>query len=155
MVGATGKVAANQTTDVAWQTSGRISKISVKLGDKVNKGDLLAELDPTSLSQGVITAKADLVTAQQNLVNLQASAMAKANAQMKLAQAKIDLKTAQDNRTSANYKRAGQATLKSSGEDFLKKLAAKLRDQPNKLAVCGYTDSDPVVKTRGEVSSPA
>jgi HlyD family secretion protein len=119
MVGATGKVAANQTTNVSWQTSGRISKIPVKLGDKVTKGDLLAQLDPTSLSQGVISATADLVTAQQNLVNLTASATAKANAQMKLAQAKIDLKDAQDKRTSANYKRAGEATLEELEANYI------------------------------------
>ena len=61
IVGATGTVRANQTSLLSWQTSGRISKINVVEGDKVIKGDILAELDPLSLPQSIILAQSDPV----------------------------------------------------------------------------------------------
>jgi chemotaxis protein MotB len=45
---------------------------------------------------------------------------------------------------------SGEARLKSSGEKVLKEVADLVRDKPNKLAIRGFTDSDPVVKTRGK-----
>jgi chemotaxis protein MotB len=45
---------------------------------------------------------------------------------------------------------SGEARLKSSGEKVLKQVAELLRDKPNKLAVRGFTDSDPIVKTKGK-----
>jgi chemotaxis protein MotB len=45
---------------------------------------------------------------------------------------------------------SGEARLKSSGEKVLKQVAELLRDKPNKLAIRGFTDSDPVVKTKGK-----
>jgi len=45
---------------------------------------------------------------------------------------------------------SGEARLKSSGEKILKQVADLVRDKPNKLAVRGFTDSDPIVKTKGK-----
>ncbi len=45
---------------------------------------------------------------------------------------------------------SGEARLKSSGERVLKEVAELVRDKPNKLAVRGFTDSDPIVKTKGK-----
>jgi chemotaxis protein MotB len=44
----------------------------------------------------------------------------------------------------------GVATLKSSGEKVLKQVAELVRDKPNKLAIRGFTDSDPITKTKGK-----
>ena len=43
----------------------------------------------------------------------------------------------------------GQALLKPKGEKVLKEVADLVRDKPNKLAICGFTDSAPIVKTKG------
>ena len=67
IVGATGTVRSNQTTNVSWQTSGRIGELLVKVGDKVKAGQSLAKLDEKSLSQALILARSDLVTAKRNL----------------------------------------------------------------------------------------
>ena len=45
---------------------------------------------------------------------------------------------------------SGEAKLKSSGEKVLKQVAELVRDKPNKLAICGFTDSDPIKKTKGK-----
>ena len=119
VVGATGTVRANQTTTVNWQASGRIGKIAVKEGDKVSINQLLAELDPASLPQNLISARSDLVTAQRSLDNLKNSDVAMAQAQQALAQAQKNLKDAQDNRYRKNLARVTQATIDQAKSDLI------------------------------------
>ncbi len=88
IVGATGTVHANQSAVLTWQTSGRISSIDVEVGDKIASETVLAELLDSSLPQSIILARADLVTAQRNLDNLLNSDLARAQAQLNLANAK-------------------------------------------------------------------
>jgi HlyD family secretion protein len=89
-VGATGTVHANQSGWLVWQTSGTVSEVNFKLGDKVNAGDVLALLNKTSLSQNIILAEADLVTAQKALDDLKTSKLAAANAELALVNAQKD-----------------------------------------------------------------
>jgi HlyD family secretion protein len=110
-VGATGTVRTNQTTTVNWQTSGRIGKIMVKEGDTVTLNQVLAELDPASLPQNLILARADLVTAQRNLDNLKNSDTARTQAQQTLVQAQKNLTDAQGERYRKNLARVSRATI--------------------------------------------
>ncbi len=66
-IGATGNVRANQTAIITWQTTGTVDGVDVGVGDQVKAGDVLASLSTTSLSQNIVLAQADLVTAQRNL----------------------------------------------------------------------------------------
>ena len=101
-IGASGSVRANQSATLTWQTTGTVDQVNVKVGDQVNKGDVLASLLQTSLPQNVILAQADLVSAQQALTNLLDSDTARANAWIALRDAQTAYKTALDNRTSLN-----------------------------------------------------
>ena len=101
-VGATGTVRANQSADLLWQTTGTVEQVNVKVGDQVNKGDVLASLLQTSLPQSVILAQADLVSAQQALTDLLDSDTARANAWIALRNAQTAYTTALNNRTSMN-----------------------------------------------------
>lgn len=69
-ISATGKVRPSQTTNLNWQTTGIVEEVSVKLGDHVTAGQVLARLKQTSLPQSVIMAQADLISAQQALDDL-------------------------------------------------------------------------------------
>jgi HlyD family secretion protein len=91
-IGATGNVHANQTAVLTWQTSGTVDTVNSKVGDQVKAGAVLASLAQTSLSQNVILAQADLVTAQRNLDNLLQSSTQSAQAQLNLvtAQKNVD-----------------------------------------------------------------
>ncbi len=89
-VGATGTVHANQSGWLVWQTSGTVSEVNFKLGDKVNTGDVMALLNKTSLSQNIILAEADLVSAQKSLDDLKTSKLAAANAELALVNAQKD-----------------------------------------------------------------
>lgn len=88
IVGATGTVHANQSAVLTWQTSGRISAIDVAVGETVASEETLAHLLDASLPQSVILARADLVTAERNLANQRDSSLARAQAQLALANAK-------------------------------------------------------------------
>jgi HlyD family secretion protein len=118
-VGATGVVRPNQTTLIAWQTTGRIDSITVEEGDQVEAGQVLAELEERSLQQNVILARADLITAKRQLEELQTSGVARAQAQLALTQAQKAFEDAQENRESKDYARSGQATLDAARADYI------------------------------------
>jgi len=69
-VGATGMVRTDQTVFLTWQTSGTIEVIHVKVGDRVEPGQVIATLERTSLPQNAILAEADLIDAQNALDDL-------------------------------------------------------------------------------------
>jgi HlyD family secretion protein len=105
-VGATGTVRAGQQATLTWQTSGRVEMVQAKIGDAVKADSVLASLVQTSMSQNIILAEADLITAKKNLADLLASNTSLAEAQQKLAKAKQDVEDAQKKVDSITYVRA-------------------------------------------------
>ena len=95
-----GTVRSGQTAVIAWQTSGKVDKVDVKLGDQVKANQQLASLDPNSLSPAMIGAVQTLIDAQKSLANLQGSSLS-------LAQAEQAVTTAQTTLTNAQATRAG------------------------------------------------
>lgn len=91
-VTADGSVHAKQTTVLSWRTSGNIANISVKVGDKVKAGQVIATLDPASLSPALLKARSDLIDAQHALDDLMQSQVNQAKAQNDLAKAQKNLK---------------------------------------------------------------
>lgn len=69
-VGATGSVRAKQSASLIWQTSGIVQAVNVEVGSRVARDEVLASLDKTSLSQNIILAEADLLSAQKALEDL-------------------------------------------------------------------------------------
>lgn len=111
MVGATGTVRSNQSAVLAWQTTGTIESIAVKVGDQVQTGQLLAQLKASSLSQSIILAEADLVNARRTLENLKNSDLSRAQAQLALVEAQKAYDDAKEKRESKQYLRSSQDTL--------------------------------------------
>lgn len=94
---ASGSLEAQPFAALSWKTSGVVEKVNIKPGDLVKAGDILLALQPSSTSASIVSAQADLVNAQVTLRDLLTSGTA-------LAQAKIDLKDAQEAYTKAdNY----------------------------------------------------
>lgn len=102
-VGATGTVHARQTATLAWLTTGTVGDVNVKIGDQVKAGDMLASLSKTSLSQNIILAEADLVSAQKAYDDLLNSDTARAQAWIALRDAKDAFDKAYDYRDALNY----------------------------------------------------
>ena len=97
-VGATGTVRTNQNAILSWQTGGTVDEVLVSVGDRVSAGTVLATLEKKSLSQAIILAQADLVSAEKALDDLLNSNAAPAQAAIALRNAEEKLKKAQDYR---------------------------------------------------------
>ncbi|MGD8813124.1 MAG: efflux RND transporter periplasmic adaptor subunit [Anaerolineales bacterium] len=93
-VGATGTVRADQSTVLAFETTGIVGTVFVDTGDSVAEGEILAELQPSSLSPQVILAQADLVNAQKALTDLLVSDIQRTQAYLTLIQSQEALHTA-------------------------------------------------------------
>jgi HlyD family secretion protein len=72
-VGATGVVRPDQTAMLAWETTGNVDQVFVEVGEVITTGQTLANLLTSSLPQNIILAQSDLITAQQQLDDLQNS----------------------------------------------------------------------------------
>lgn len=105
---ATGPIEATDLVNIGAQVNGQVKVIHVRPGDKVKKGQLLAEIDPELQENALSKAKANrgLVLAQQKakkkllqraeivLARQQALYSANANAKGDLEQAEVDVETA-------------------------------------------------------------
>lgn len=69
-IGATGSVRARQSATLIWQTNGIVEAVNAEIGDRVPRDFVLASLDKDSLSQNIILAEADLLSAQKTLDDL-------------------------------------------------------------------------------------
>ena len=118
-IGATGTVRSNQNATAAWAVDGQVGNVTVKIGDKVKKGQILASLSPSSLPQEVLQAQSDLITAQQALEDLQASKVDIAKAQQDLATAQTNLTKAQQARAQLNYNRGSADTIAAANANYI------------------------------------
>ena len=112
IIGGTGTVRSKQTATLVWQTSGIVNNITVTENEQVQKDFVLAELDPNSLSQNIISAQAELINLQQQMDDLYK------NADLNLAQAELDVINAQEelddllkDRVWLDYARCDQDTI--------------------------------------------
>jgi membrane fusion protein, macrolide-specific efflux system len=107
-VTALGNLQPREYVDVGAQVSGQLMKIDVAVGDKVQAGDLLAEIDPTLL-------KARVTAGQAALANLQAQLVEK-RAQLALAQKQLTRQQnmMKDNATSEDAVQIAETAVRSS-----------------------------------------
>lgn len=71
--GISGKLAPNESVQVAPKVSGKIAKIHVTLGQQVKQGDLLFDLDQSDLDNAVKQAQASVSVAAANLKQAESS----------------------------------------------------------------------------------
>ncbi|MBN4666242.1 macrolide transporter subunit MacA [Pandoraea nosoerga] len=69
---ATGTLGAFQQVDVGAQVTGQLKSLKVKLGDKVRKGQWLAQIDPVLAQNGLRSAEADMQNLQAQKRSTQA-----------------------------------------------------------------------------------
>lgn len=121
LVESTGKVQPARSINLPFQSSGQISEVLVKPGDRVTAGQPLARLDSRNLNLGLQQAEADLKTAQAGLDKVKngsatpqdlAQARARLNASAAaLQKARTGNVTAADVRTAEADVSAAQARL--------------------------------------------
>lgn len=120
IVGATGVVEAKQTTELNWQTTGRVDHAYAGVNTMVKAGEILADLADNTLPQSVILAQSDLVTAQKNLEDLINSNTSSAEAYRNLLSAESDLRDAKENRDDWNYNGANWDRINSARSEFIR-----------------------------------
>jgi HlyD family secretion protein len=86
---ASGSLEAQPFASLAWKTGGTVEEVNIQPGDHVQAGYILAALQPESTTASIVSAQADLVTAQQNLDDL-------LHSNTDFAQVVINLKDAQE-----------------------------------------------------------
>ncbi|MDH0749448.1 efflux RND transporter periplasmic adaptor subunit [Pseudomonas sp. GD03842] len=97
-----GNIAARYESTLGFRVSGRIASRSVDVGAEVEKGQLLATLDPTDLQNQLRASQGDLARVEAQYINAQANARRQqelfdrgVGAQAALDVAVTDLKTSQ------------------------------------------------------------
>jgi len=65
-----GKADAQLISNLSFKTSGKVEKVSVKVGDAVSQGNVLASLQSDDLTNSVASAQANLAAAQARLADL-------------------------------------------------------------------------------------
>lgn len=118
-VGGTGKVEANKSAVLTWDTTGNVQDVYVENGTRVTQKTTLAELAPSSLPQTVILAEADLVDAQHNLDTVLQSNTQRAQTYLDLLDAEQDLKDAQEDVDAWNYNNADQLIIDQARSEFI------------------------------------
>jgi multidrug efflux pump subunit AcrA (membrane-fusion protein) len=104
-VSSSGTVVSPTDIALAPTTAGTLAELNVKVGQSVRAGQVLAQMDTTSLQSAVAQAQASLVQAQANLTNVQTTADTTA------ATSAITLQNDQNAVTTAQNNYAYQQTL--------------------------------------------
>jgi HlyD family secretion protein len=129
----TGTVQPFDTVNVVPQISGQIVKLDADVGSKVKKGDVIAELDKTTLQEQEIQAEAGVEAAQVKLAAIKAQGRPESIAQ---AQANLDSAKAKLAADQAEGRPESVAQAKANLDAAKAKLAAiKAGSRPETVAV--------------------
>lgn len=107
----TGTVRSGQSVNLNWQTSGTVSEILVNVGDKVEKDQVLAYLDETTLDLDVINANLDILDAQEDYDKLVNNTEKIASALSTMVKAEKTLEDAQKSLDSMDISRVSDVNL--------------------------------------------
>jgi membrane fusion protein, macrolide-specific efflux system len=135
-VAATGTLQPRDYVDVGTQVSGQLRKLHVEVGDTVEEGDLLAEIDPAVYRAKVEASEAQLRNLQAQLVQRQA--------QLKLAEQRAErqARLEREQATTAEAVQTAQAELQSARAQ-IQALQAQIQQTRSTLegdrAALGYT----------------
>jgi HlyD family secretion protein len=143
-ISGSGTVLSGQSSTISWQTSGTVASVAVKIGQQVKAGDVLAVLDPTTLSSSIIEAQAELIDAQAALDELLAPQP------LEIAQAEAALISAQENLNNLLNPTALAVALAESAVTDAQKTLDTLRN-PTALAIAqaetALTDAQDALNT--------
>jgi len=119
-VTAAGEVYARDLVDVGAQVSGQIKKLYVKVGDKVQKGDMIAQIDSVTQENEIAQQKAQLLIHEANLASAKIAAenaKTQYNRELKLYKRNAASKEAVENaKNSAALKEAEQKQIEAQIE---------------------------------------
>ena len=118
-----GIVRSNQSVYLYWQTSGTVSDVFVESGDEVKKGDVLAELDRSTIDSSIIDAEVTKEQAEEKLERLYTSTLTLEQARTKMVQAKKAVEDAQKGVDALGIVRADWIELGVKYDDYMNAVA--------------------------------
>lgn len=117
-----GTVRSNQSVYLYWQTSGTVSDVNVAVGDPVKKGDVLAELDLSTVDSSVIDAIVTKENAEEKLERLYTSTLELEQKRSAVVTAKQEVDDAQDVVNNQEVVREDQLELGVKYDDWQKSI---------------------------------
>ena len=110
---AEGQVVPDQQANLSFAHPGIVETVSVKEGEPVQEGQVIARLKGKTSAEAAITqAELQVLSSQQALDDLiEKARLGSTDADLKLAEARIELKSAQDDRQSLDYQQVTQNNL--------------------------------------------
>ena len=88
-VTADGSLESASTASASFVTGGTVTSISVKVGDKVKKGQVLAKVDPAAANRTLSAAEADLDAAQDSVARAEDAGSDTSTAENQVTQAQL------------------------------------------------------------------
>ncbi len=135
-VTAVGSLKPRDYVDVGTQVSGQLQKVLVAIGDRVSKGDLIAQIDPTRYESTVRNDRAGLDSLKAQLsqreAELELATQQSARNQRMLAERAISQDAAEQSTAAARVAKAAVASLKAQ-------IAAAEATLAGNLANLSYT----------------
>ena len=119
-----GIVRSNQSVYLYWQTSGTVSDVYVEVGDKVSKGDVLAELDRKTIDSAIIDAEVTREQAEESMERLYTSALPLEQARTAMVQAKKAVEDAQKELDALGLVRSDLIELGVKYDDYQRSITA-------------------------------
>ena len=113
-----GNLRYKQSSELVWKTNGVVEKVYVKVGDRVNKDDILAELDPDFLSSTVLIAEKNMIDGQVNLEDVLGSESPRMQAYVDLNVKESALIKAKLEQEALYYPRATRYDMERAWDDF-------------------------------------
>ena len=101
---ASGKVKALNTVDVGAQVSGEVTRLFVEVGDEVQKGDLIAQIDQVTQKNNLSNEQASLEQSEAALQSARAESLSR-EASLKSAQADLASRQAELKQAQADFSR--------------------------------------------------
>lgn len=149
IVTATGTVEPTNQVDISSELSGMVDKVNVDFNDKVTRGEVLAELDSSSLQAKVASSKANVEVQKANLASAEATrsdAQSAYNRAQSLAQNSVA--SARDLELAKSTLERAKSTIEVAKANIAVANAALEVDEANLAKARIYSPVDGVVLDR-------
>jgi RND family efflux transporter MFP subunit len=149
-VEASGSLETQPFASLTWKTEGVVQEIYVQAGDQVEAGEVLMKLNTNSVPSNILSAQADLVTAQKELDDLLIAS------EEELAQAVIDLKDTQEAYDEAanylKYLQTSQKVRQTETKIFIDETFGKWRYRYKTRVFKGPAPADWMIEAENDLA---
>ena len=119
-----GIVRSNQSVYLYWRTSGTVESVNFEVGDMVQKGDVLAVLDRSTIDSSIIDAEVTHEQAEESMERLFTSTLSLEQARTRMVQARQAVEDAQKALNALGIVREDEIELGVKYDDYMRSITA-------------------------------